>query len=455
MRFNRHVSIREEDDGILLYQSHNTALVRLTVEVFSAVKAAMNVNVQDAPLRDVLTRLETMGFFESFLPPRTINAVRATDSDFERGGYFRVKSRRAPISVLWETTSRCNLACPYCFPNVKAKRREVMDLPTRDMLRICDQLIACKAMRVTLTGGEALLRDDIFDIASRLASHAITASVITNGIRMNEELLSKLRGRDLYVAVSLDGHNEEINRATRGPMAFPRTIETLGKLRKNRIPSSGICTVTRHNFTTLAETIRTFRNLGVHAVTLQDLRPFGSRETYDAYRLTPGQEAILPETLAALEHEFPDMSFMFSELLHFGNPLNPTQAAGELMECPAGEHGIYIDVRGEVYPCTNYKLFSMGNLVKDDLADIWQNCTELQEFRRMKALPRATAAGCGNCERASMCRGGCRGDAFFYSGDMMGPPPRCPKLLGNCGNKKGGAPSNSDAGGLRQCSQLV
>jgi radical SAM protein with 4Fe4S-binding SPASM domain len=385
-------------------------------------------------LQNIISQLSVMGFFDLNKPkPDTKKPLSSQVKD----GFFNLKSYKYPVSALWETTSKCNLACPYCFPDMKQKRHNVVgELSTKEMLHACDQLIESKVLRLTISGGEALLREDIGEIINKLAPYPITVAIITNGAhQIKDSLLEIIKKNNVFVAVSLDGPNEEINNITRGRSAFKRTVDTISRLKNIGIPCSGICTVTRHNFGVLENTVRVFHGLGIKSIVLQDLRPFGTKATYDAYRLSPEQENIVPAVLGKLEETFPDIGFNFNELLVFGNPLKPVKTRGLRMECLAGEHYVYIDVAGNVYPCTHFKEFSLGNLLTGNLTDMWRNCDKLLEFRHMKSTPRETISVCKTCERLKICKGACNSRELYYGKDENKELPiRCPQRLKMCEN---------------------
>lgn len=430
MRFNEHVAVRDEGDHFLLQQARNGAIVTLTHKVFSAVAAAERGEVSDPATKPIIERLDEMGFLDTYKPEASPSDA-ADCGRRERGEkhFFKLRSRVAPLNVLWETTSKCNLTCVYCFPDVKSRRKVQQDLPPEKMQLICDELIKAKVLKVTLSGGEALLRGDIWDIVAKLESNAVMTFAISNGTHLSDGLIEKIKRTNLMLAVSLDGHDEATNRITRGAGAFQKTVDGIQRLRRHGVKFAVLGTVTRHNFPTLADTVRLLRGHGVRFITLQDLRPFGTREIYDSTRLTREQEAALAGTVARLEADFPDITFNLSELFIFGAQTSATYCTGKLMDCVAGDHSAYLDGQGNLFPCTTFRFMPVGNVLESGLTELWQRSEKLIEFRRMKDMPKEALEGCRACPKEQSCHRGCRADALFHSGSLMGLASRCHKQL--------------------------
>ena len=114
-----------------------------------------------------------------------------------------------------------------------------------------------------------------------------------------------------------------------------------------------------------------------------------------------------------------------TELLVF----HKTELNGNIMPCPAGDNLAYIDFNGDVYPCTSLPSFKLGSLLESNITELWQHSYNIKRLRTLKAMKTRDLRACCNCKEANSCDGGCRGDAEFYSGDVLGLPSRCPKLM--------------------------
>ena len=296
------------------------------------------------------------------------------------------------------------------------------------MKKIADKIIEAKTLKITLTGGECLLLKDLWDIIKKLKDAGITVAILTNGISIPKEALQKIKKYELFVGISLDGPTEDINSLTRGLFAFEKTINTLTNLLENFIPTTVMVTVTRHNFSELEKLTELLSKMGVLAITLQDLRPFATKEEYDKLRLTAVQERNLKDILNRLITNFPKIFFSTSELMIF----DKQNVNGKMMQCPAGDNFAYIDFYGDLFPCTSLPTFKLGNLLGNyNISELWQNSVSIKILRDIKKLPIENLPECKSCQNKCICDGGCRGDALFYNDNLFGSPSRCPKVLRN------------------------
>jgi MoaA/NifB/PqqE/SkfB family radical SAM enzyme len=118
----------------------------------------------------------------------------------------------APLGVYWLVTAPCNLRCIHCYGNVEELPRAN---PNKNVQReIADRIIESGAMRVTLAGGEPLLRPDTPQIIEHLADHGIAVVLGTNGAYLKPEILKSIARTNL-VEISLDSHNDKINNSIR------------------------------------------------------------------------------------------------------------------------------------------------------------------------------------------------------------------------------------------------
>jgi radical SAM protein with 4Fe4S-binding SPASM domain len=424
MVLNRKIIAREEDYGVLLYNGDNGGLIQVDREAFERF---FSMGITDGEgyeaLHDCLFR---NGFLEDSpaLPePDTPTSDRAA----ALRGFFDLRSRRSPLNVLWAVTPICNLRCIYCFPDARSNMGRCRPRPLDAMLAVADQVAGAKVLKVILSGGECLLFEGVWDIAERLRGFGLTVTMLSNGAAITERVAERALALSLTFGVSLDGPDDRVNAATRGVGAFEGAVRGISLLIGADVPVAVLVTVTCHNFDHIERLFALLAALGVDSVTLQDLRPFGTREVYDRTRLTADQEKGLRPLFARLRKVYPLMNIETSELFIFSE----RKTNDLVMQCPAGDHFAYIDFHGDVYPCTSLPSFKLGNVLRGgSLVDLWQRSRSIRALRRLKGLRLSQLTACGECASEPCCEGGCRGDALFYRGDLLGRPSRCPKEMG-------------------------
>ena len=355
-----------------------------------------------------------------------------SNNEIQHVNVLNLRSKHSPYKVLWALTPKCNMKCLYCWPDVASIRKEYLGLECRDLEIIAHQLVRSKVCKVIISGGEALLCKNVWDIIKILRDGGCTVMMISNGTTINADVLDKVKSNNVALGISFDSSKDEINSITRRANVVDKVSASISAIIANGIPMAALITVTRHNFDYIKEHVQYLDSLGVNVIVLQDLKPFGSKEDYNSARLTVHQEQSIKELMEYLSLTYPHIRFDPTELMYFcGHKRNET---GTIMTCDAGETGGYIDFYGNFMPCSFLSNLTYGNLLKNDLIDLWMNsdaANKLHEFRKVKV---ESLHRCKNCSAIKFCDGGCRADAFIGSGDFFGPASRCPKEMEHCRN---------------------
>ncbi|HMO78209.1 MAG TPA: radical SAM protein [Candidatus Paceibacterota bacterium] len=220
---------------------------------------------------------------------------------------------RTPIAVSWIIIGGCNLRCIHCYGNQEELPREM--LSTQQCFEICQRLADAEVMRVVISGGEPLLRDDIFDIIQHLLHSGISVVLGTNGTYITNHNISALVDCT-RVEVSLDGATEITNNAIRPGRSRSGNawLETMNAI--NMCLSAGINlrVLTALNRQNQVEIIQIAKRLYEEGV-----RDWGLSWTVSAGRarhifneLKPDTGVIL-EGLNAARSMFPDMLIRYSD----------------------------------------------------------------------------------------------------------------------------------------------
>jgi SynChlorMet cassette radical SAM/SPASM protein ScmE len=136
------------------------------------------------------------------------------------------KPMRTPRKLELSITGRCNLRCIYCF-HFDSPAEVAEDLPLDEWLRFFKELGSLAVMEVTLSGGEALLRDDFKEIVQGVVQNRMRFSLLSNGSLITDELAAFLAatGRCNSVQVSLDGPNSQVHDKNCGRGSFDKAIQ--------------------------------------------------------------------------------------------------------------------------------------------------------------------------------------------------------------------------------------
>ncbi|OGT06340.1 MAG: hypothetical protein A2103_04060 [Gammaproteobacteria bacterium GWF2_41_13] len=430
--FAKPLIFREEDQSMLIFNKNNSAVIKLSLSLFNQIRNGwisdeMRYSKALKILQD--NKMVHIDSWNKVLP--VSEAIRAEEQKALNASLFNIKSHQNPFVALWAITPKCNLKCTYCFPEVNKIGSTFSGLTIDQLKNIANQIVVAKIFQLTISGGEAFLVKELWELIPVLYENQIKISVISNGTTITPSLIEKILRYELIVGISLDAPNESINSITRGAGVFEKTWNGIKKLLSASVPTVVLVTLTKHNFPCLFDHIRFLYEQGIRNITLQDLRPFGTRAIYDQFRLTKEQESALYALIKTLKKTFPEINFNLSELFIFPCKEMQVKRNGKIMQCPAGNNFVYIDYYGDLYPCTNLPQIKLGNILKDgSITELWRCSPEMDQLRALKMQNISDIEACVNCSLVAYCDGGCRGDALFYTGNVYGRPSRCPKSMG-------------------------
>jgi radical SAM protein with 4Fe4S-binding SPASM domain len=370
-------------------------------------------------------------------------------SDYGIGTPQRLK---APVSVVWSLSHRCNLMCKHCYQN--ASQRSSDELTLGEQFKIIDQLAQAGVSLVVLSGGEPLTNPNLGALIQRVKEQKMAVSIDSNGVLLNKETVQHLRqlGVD-SIELSLDSVHAEAHDSFRGlDGAFQKTLEAVELCSDEGIFTTVATTATKLNYPESRKLISLARSRGAQRIVFFDLIPAGRGRDIQGLRLSRTE---LIQLMAIVRKECSrDGGEVFAELPQYviysssgdGDSIsNDTRTAlsierftlssffdcaGEgniyrkfaayLGGCPAGRIYCNIQPNGDVTPCMFMPDYPVaGNLRNQSFLDIWNSPT----FEALR--DRASLQGkCHGCRFAMVC-GGCRAKAAAYEGNYLASDPTC------------------------------
>jgi heme b synthase len=334
--------------------------------------------------------------------------------------------------VAWEVTRNCNLNCVHC--RAAATRGPYSgELETPAALRLLDQIAETGDPIVILTGGEPLLRPDIFELAGYGTRIGLRMVMAPNGTLITDEIAAKMADAGIKrISISLDGATRETHdkfRCVEG--AFDGALRGIERAKKAGIEFQINTTVTRSNLDQIPRIQELAVSLGAVAHHIFLLVPTG-RGKY-----------IVDQEITAEEYEntlnwFYDqrdktpLQLKATCAPHYYRILRQrAKADGQTVSyqthgldavtrgCLGGIGFCFISHRGVVQPC-GFLDVNSGDVTRTSFADIWKHSETFQALRNHKNLK----GKCGDCEYNRVC-GGCRARAFEATGDILAEEPLC------------------------------
>jgi SynChlorMet cassette radical SAM/SPASM protein ScmE len=351
----------------------------------------------------------------------------------------------APSSVDIAITGHCNLKCKYCF--YADEMAALSDLPTERWLAFFEELGRLAVQRVTLTGGEAFTRPDLFGLIDGIVANRMRYNLLSNGTLITEKTLSKFeagkrRLRLDYIQISIDGSRAEIHNRSR-PDSFDRALRGLRLLVEANLPVVARVTVNRHNVDDLENIAR---------LLLEDINlpGFGTNEAFSCgatergrghVLLTSSQRQQAMDTLAQLAahydgrikasagplayaREFKDIT----EAMATGKTRFPGR--GTLCGCRGMWSKLGVLHDGTIVPCHNLSTLHLGTVGEDDFQQVWLKNPTMVALRQRHTIPLQSLETCRDCPYQGFCTGGCPQGALQVYGELNARNPfNCYRVL--------------------------
>ncbi|MGE3856451.1 MAG: TIGR04053 family radical SAM/SPASM domain-containing protein [Dehalococcoidia bacterium] len=343
-----------------------------------------------------------------------------------------------PFTVAWEITRACALACVHCRAEAQP-RPHPFELTTAEAFEVVDQIAELNPPVLVITGGDPLMRRDVYDIVERAVGRGLRVSISpTTTALATRERFERLRDLGIQmVHVSVDGADEATHDAFRGvPGTFERATATLGILRALGIGVQVGTTLARHNLHQLPEMAALMAEYGVRVWNVFYLVPTGrahveqmitAEEAEASWRWLADTSRAAPFTIRTTAAP----QFRRTMLLGVeqrGGEMRLTGAGYQIREAPVGieTRGVndgkgfaFIDHLGNVCP-SGFLQIPGGNVRSKRLAEIYRDSPMFQSLRD----PSALTGRCGTCRFAELC-GGSRARAYATTGSYLGDDPLC------------------------------
>jgi AdoMet-dependent heme synthase len=327
----------------------------------------------------------------------------------------------APTLVSWNITLRCPLKCAHCYVDAGEREAEGV-LSTEEAFSVIDQLRRTGRPIVVLSGGEPLMREDIFAIARYGTEQGLRMVMGTSGFLLDEETAKRLHEAGIRaVAISIDSADPEEHDSFRGVAGvWEKAVAAIGHCRREGMEVRINMSVMRPDPGGVEAVLAMGESLGV-----RDYQLFFPVETGRARSTGAGSPDEYEELIRQILLRYRDSPLrirptcapQFRRIAEEAGIGNPGWSRG----CMAGISYCRIYATGEVTPCP-YLPVSAGNVRTTPFEEIWR---ESELFSALRNSDRLTGK-CGRCDYKTIC-GGCRARA--YRGDDTVSARWCDGLL--------------------------
>lgn len=320
--------------------------------------------------------------------------------------------------VSWNTTNQCNMFCDHCYRDAGAKYDD--ELTTTEAKKLIDEIKKAGFRIMIFSGGESLMRPDIYELGSYATRQGLRAVLGTNGTLITPEAARNLKQAGFMAAgVSLDSLVPQKNNDFRKlDNAYDMTIQGMLNLKEAGVPFQIHTTVMDWNVAEL-EAITDF------AVQI------GAMGHHVFFLVPTGRGADIEEEALRVNEYEQTLARLMEKQKHVPIEIKPTCAPQFIRVadkkgiktrfskgCLAGISYCIISPKGDVQPCA-YMNMQLGNVRDVPFDKIWAENPILQELRSMQY-----GGKCGICDYKERC-GGCRARANYYNGSILAEDSWC------------------------------
>jgi radical SAM protein with 4Fe4S-binding SPASM domain len=330
--------------------------------------------------------------------------------------------------IQWHVTELCNLKCHHCYQHEQVSELDYSQIcdGIQDIYRAIESWTLQYKLDISpsihFTGGEPLLRKDLFRIISYARDLGFSVSLMSNGILINDAIAKKIKENKINdVQISLDGL-ESIHDSIRGKGSFSRTVEGITCLVSHGVDTNINLTLSSLNYNQIDGVIEMLTGLGVNCLSISRLVPCGSGNALKDKMLRADELTALYKSL----HKSREIQLISRDPLatvaNFEGDVE--QVDFPVGGCAAGIFGITIASDGNIMPCRRMDL-TIGNITTQSFRELWSESEILWSLRDRSAY----TGKCGNCVYWSICRG-CRAVALAVSRDngrcnILADDPQC------------------------------
>lgn len=334
--------------------------------------------------------------------------------------------------VAWETTRSCNLSCVHCRAAAHNGPYEG-ELSTEESFKLLDQISETGSPIIILTGGEPLLRPDIFEIASYGTKKGLRMVMAPNGTLVTKEIAQKMSESGIKrISISLDGADKESHDKFRGvDGAFDGAMMGIENAKKAGIEFQINTTITKSNLDQIPEILATAEKLGAVAHHIFLLVPTGRGKYISDQEITAAEYERTLNWFYDQRDKTP-LQLKATCAPHYYRILRQ-RAKEEGKKITFESHGLdavtrgclggigfcFISHTGTVQPC-GFLHTDCGNIKEKSFGEIWNKSKTFLELRDYDQL----TGKCGPCEYKKVC-GGCRARAFEKTGSYLTEEPLC------------------------------
>jgi radical SAM protein with 4Fe4S-binding SPASM domain len=301
-----------------------------------------------------------------------------------------------------ELTGRCNERCIHCYipHEYKKKKASLSDIDPILFYDIIDQCHDMKVLGLTFSDGEPLLHKNFLDFLSRLKNYDISINILSNLTTLNDEMIAEIKSnRHIRIHASLYSMNHSIHDSiTQFPGSFFKTKNAILKLIAQNIPIQISCPVMKQNKNDYVDVLKWAQEFEVRATT-----DYIIMARYDhtvdnlENRLSLNESYMVINDIINNDLEYQQAIYQ-SDLSEIEK-----QDTRDGIICGVCLSSICMTANGDVYPCSGWRNYIVGNVLQQSLRTVWENSPRVQYLRGLRKSDFSKCSVCKNYNFCSLC----------------------------------------------------
>jgi len=350
--------------------------------------------------------------------------------------------KKRPLYILpWRCTFACNFNCVHCTSAGKPVAPD--EISTVEAKRIVDQAYEFGSSFFGITGGESLLRKDLFEVIAYARKIGMSTSIITDGRLLDNKAFENIVRNEVKVSISIDGA-EPTNDLVRGKGAYTAATKSIERLSREKLLNCLVYTlanvndsVTNVNEKDFVDVLDLAEKYGARWVIYHGMIPYSKDEASLKACPSPQQNEWAWNKLFDLQTKYkgkPAINVYYPSYARVAKQRGIADWDNWfnnffLGRCFFGKF-MSIAENGDAIPCSYNDVYRFGNIKTQSVQSIWDEIQRSEFFTKIRDKSNLKGK-CGVCEFKDIC-GGCRTSALFFTGDILGSDPQCsyiPKVL--------------------------